>query len=257
MRRLLLTWIVVLLAWPLSAMAAGEAVLAHAMRPDVTDQASLQRGMQLFVNRCASCHSLEYQRFSRAAQDLGIPPDLMQAHLIFSPELTLDDTLKSTLAAEDGERWFGVAPPDLSLTARLRGTDWLYSFLLGFYRDPSGPLGVDNVVYPGVAMPNVLEPLQGVQARVCGTTTAPVSGVPRDSVTGRYRSCDLLELDQPGEMTPAEFEAAMFDLTNFLAYVAEPSRVQARALAPKVLAFIFLFGVIVYLLKRDYWKALR
>ena len=239
---------------PVTAMAAGGVSVPHSMEPDLHDQASLQNGMKLYVNYCMGCHSLEHQRFARAADDLGIPQDLVEENLIFSSDLAFNDQMHIAMDSGDAESWFGAAPPDLTLEARLRGTDWVYSYLLGFYKDPSRPTGVNNTVYELVAMPNVLEPLQGVQEMVCAETDQPVAGHEPDPLSGKYQSCDVLQVTQPGAMEPAEFEEAVYDLTNFLAYVGEPSKLQAQALAPKVLIFIFIFGVIAYLLKREYWR---
>lgn len=224
---------------PSVASAAGAASVPHTMQPDLRDQASLQRGMQVYVNYCMGCHSLEYQRFSRAADDLNMPQDLTEQNLIFSPDLAFNDQMHSAMQADDGEAWFGAPPPDLTLTARLRGTDWIYSYLLGFYRDSGQPTGVNNTVFDLVAMPNVLEPLQGVQVLACE------QGAP---------ACNELQIARSGSMEAAEFADVVYDLTNFLAYVGEPSKLKAQALAPKVLLFIFIFGVIVYLLKREYWR---
>ncbi|GEN27554.1 cytochrome c1 [Halovibrio variabilis] len=239
---------------PVTAMAAGGASVSHSMDPDLHDKASLQNGMKLYVNYCMGCHSLEHQRFARAAEDLAMPQDLVEENLIFSPALGYNDQMHIAMDSGDAESWFGAAPPDLTLEARLRGTDWIYSYLLGFYKDPSRPTGVNNTVYELVAMPNVLEPLQGVQEMVCAETDHPVEGQEPDPLSGKYQSCEVLQVTEPGALEPDEFEEAVYDLTNFLAYVGEPSKLQAQALAPKVLIFIFIFGVVAYFLKREYWR---
>ncbi|MBB3143214.1 cytochrome c1 [Halomonas organivorans] len=239
---------------PTVGFAAEGGVHLQEMTPDLHDRASLQNGMKLFVNYCMGCHSLEHQRFARAAEDLDMPRDLVEDNLIFSSALGFNDQMHNAMKASDGENWFGAAPPDLTLEARLRGTDWIYSYLLGFYRDPSRPTGVNNRVFPLVAMPNVLESLQGVQEKVCAASDHPIEGAELDPLTGKYQSCETLRVTEPGRLEPEAFEAAVFDLTNFLAYVGEPSKLQAQALAPKVLIFIFIFGVIAYLLKREYWR---
>lgn len=239
---------------PFTAMAAGGESVPYSMTPDLKDEASLQRGMQLYVNYCMGCHSLEHQRFARAAEDLGMPQDLVEENLIFSPSLAFNDQMHIAMDRGDAENWFGAPPPDLTLEARLRGTDWIYSYLLSFYRDPERATGVNNAVFDLVAMPNVLEPLQGVQEKVCAESDHPIHGAEPDPLTGKYQSCEVLQVTQPGTMEPDEFEEAVYDLTNFLAYVGEPSKLQAQALAPKVLIFIFIFGAIAYLLKREYWR---
>lgn len=240
---------------PLCSFAAGgEGVHLRSMSPDLENQASLQNGMKLYVNYCMGCHSLEYQRFSRAAEDLGMPQDLVEDNLIFSPELGYNDQMHKAMSAEDAEVWFGKAPPDLTLEARLRGTDWIYSYLLSFYRDSERATGVNNVVFPAVGMPNVLEPLQGVQEKVCAASDHAVGDAELDPLTGKYQSCETLQVTSPGSMEPKEFEQAVYDLTNFLAYVGEPSKLHAQTLGPKVLIFILLFGIIAYFLKREYWR---
>ncbi|WP_416140200.1 cytochrome c1 [Halomonas sp. HK25] len=239
---------------PFTAMAAPAVDVPFSMTPDLNDQASLQRGMQLYTNYCMGCHSLEHQRFARAAEDFGMPQDLVEQNLIFSSELAFNDQMHNAMSLEDGANWFGAPAPDLTLHGRLRGGDWIYSYLLSFYKDPSRPTGVNNDVFELVAMPNVLEPLQGVQERVCSESDRPLPGAELDPLTGKYQSCDVLQVTRPGSMEPDEFEEAVYDLTNFLVYVGEPSKLQAQAMAPKVLIFIFIFGVIAYLLKREYWR---
>ncbi|GHC20223.1 cytochrome c1 [Aidingimonas halophila] len=229
---------------PLVGVAAPSSDLPYSMTPDLEDKASLQNGMKLYVNYCLGCHSLEYQRFSRAASDLDMPQDLVEDNLIFSSDLLFNDQMHIAMDKGDAENWFGAPPPDLTLHSRLRGTDWIYSYLLTFYKDEDQPTGVNNEVFDMVAMPNVLEPLQGVQEKVC----------PEDEDASGDGSCDVLQVTEPGEMEPEEFEEAVYDLTNFLAYVGEPSKLQANTLGPKVLIFLFIFGVIAYLLKREYWR---
>jgi len=247
-------FILLLALFPMTALGAGAASVPYSMDPDLSNQASLQNGMKLYVNYCMGCHSMEHQRFARSAEDIGIPQDLVEQNLIFSPDLAFNDQMHIAMNSEDSETWFGVAPPDLSLMSRLRGTDYIYSYLLSFYRDPDQPLGVNNTVLEASAMPNVLEPLQGVQEMVCAETDQPVEGQSPDPLSGKYQSCDVLQVTQPGAMEPDEFEEAIYDLTNFLAYAGEPSKLQAQALAPKVLIFIIIFGVVAYFLKREYWR---
>jgi ubiquinol-cytochrome c reductase cytochrome c1 subunit len=200
------------------------------MTPDLNDQASLQRGMQLYTNYCMGCHSLEHQRFARAAEDFGMPQDLVEENLIFSSDLAYNDQMHIAMNRDDAANWFGAAAPDLTLQTRVRSADWIYSYLLTFYRDPSRPNGVNNEVFDMVAMPNVLEPLQGVQEKVCAETDRPGEGAELDPLTGKYQSCDVLQVTRPGSMEPDEFEEAVYDLTNFLAYVGEPSKLQAQVL---------------------------
>ena len=158
MRKILLT--LLLLAAPVAALAADGVPLMKA-HVDVTDIPSLQRGAKLFVNYCAGCHSAKYMRFNRIAADLQLPEDLVEQYLIFTGA-KIGDTMTTVMSPQDAERWFGVAPPDLSLTARRRGADWVYTYLNSFYRDDSRPVGVNNLIFPDVGMPHVLWELQGM-----------------------------------------------------------------------------------------------
>ena len=228
------------LLMPIMAVGGqGERAL-RSVSPDLQDQVSLQNGLRLYVNYCLSCHTLDYQRFSRTASDLDIPQALMEETIMFSSAAVFADPMHNALKAEDAVQWWGAVPPDLSLTVRLRGAGWVNAYLLGFYQDPSRPNGVNNTLFDSVAMPNVLEPLQGVQALDCSKA--------------EQQGCDRLKVIAPGVMTPDEFESAVYDITNFLAYVSEPYRLKAQAVAPKIMIFLFIFGVIAYLLKREYWK---
>lgn len=238
MRRL---WIALcFLLMPIMALGEQSERDLRSASPDLQDQASLQNGLKLYVNYCLGCHTLSYQRFSRTASDLNIPQTLMEEVVMFSSAAAFDDPMHNALKAEEATQWWGAVPPDLSLTVRLRGADWVYAYLLGFYRDPSRPNGVNNAVFDSVVMPNVLEPLQGVQVLDCTNV--------------EQRACNRLKMVAPGALTPDEFENAVYDITNFLAYVSEPYRLKAQAVAPRVMIFLFIFGVIAYLLKREYWK---
>ncbi|WP_028302221.1 cytochrome c1 [Oceanospirillum beijerinckii] len=237
---------------PFTALAAGGGnVHLDKMEPDLYDKASLQRGAQLFVNYCMGCHSAQFQRFARTAEDLGIPQDVIEQNLIFSSSLKYNDQMRIAMEKEDAAVWFGAAPPDLSLEARLRGTDWIYTYLRGFYVDESRPWGVNNTVFPDVGMPNVLASLQGVQEKVCDPNT---HNAEVDPLTGKQVGDSCLKITKEGSMSKVEFDRAMYDLTNFLAYVGEPSKLQSNAMAPWVLAFIVLLGILAYLLKKEYWR---
>lgn len=151
-------WIVVLFAMlPSLAMAAGANVHLDKANNDLTDQASLQNGAKLFMNYCFGCHSTQYQRYERVANDLGIPADLMKENLIFDPETKIGQLMENAIPDKSAAKWFGAPPPDLTLVARVRGTDWLYTYLRSFYTDPSRPFGVNNIVFPSVGMPMFLK----------------------------------------------------------------------------------------------------
>lgn len=240
-----------LLAAP--AFASEGAALPFSFKPDTGNKAALQRGAADFMNYCSGCHSLKYLRYNRLGKDLGISEELMKAnlmpagakvgdHIVASmPEASKDPTVPS-----ESEKWFGRAPPDLSLTARSRGADWIYSYLLSFYLDPKRATGVNNLVLPNASMPHVLGDLQGYQARA----EAPAGEGEHEA---EHHGAGL-ELVSKGSMTPAEYKEFVSDLTNFMVYAAEPGRNHRISVGFGALFFVLIFGFCAYLLKAEYWK---
>jgi ubiquinol-cytochrome c reductase cytochrome c1 subunit len=218
---------------------AGGLVLEPADN-DVTDTASLQRGAKYVVNYCLGCHSAQYVRFSQVGAGLGLTEDELVENLMFTGERPFD-TMQSALRDEDAVRWFGVAPPDLSLIARSRGTDYLYNFLRGFYADDSTLTGANNLWLDNTAMPHVLWQLQGIR---------------RATETGEAESGGTLHLEtvQAGELSAAQYDDAVRDIVNFLDYIGEPMQVERQALGIRVIGFLLLFLVLSYMLKREIWK---
>jgi ubiquinol-cytochrome c reductase cytochrome c1 subunit len=235
----------VMAALPAFALAAGDGVHLDKAPVDLHDQASLQRGAQMFVNYCLSCHSAQFLRFNRMGEDLGISDEQLKANMMFGTD-KVGDTMTIAMAPKDSKVWFGNPPPDLSVIARARGADWLYTYMRTFYVDEKKPFGVNNAVFPDVGMPHVLWELQGMQKPVLHTTTA-ADGSTHTSITG-------YELVKAGTMTPAEYDAAVGDLVNFLVYMGEPTQLKRQALGIKVLIFLAFFFVLAYLLKKEYWK---
>ncbi len=225
--------------------AGGSSVPLDNPNNDIRDKASLQNGAKLFMNYCFGCHATQYQRYERVANDLDIPLELMKENLMFDPELNVGDLMTNPLKAEDGSKWFGVAPPDLTLVARVRGTDWLYTYLRTFYVDPSRPFGVNNIVFPNVGMPHVLEELQGVPQPIWGKTM--VGGEEVDAVVG-------VQTDGTGELSPSEYDDAMRDLVNFLQYAGDPVQVEREQLGIWVLLFLVVFTGVAFLLYKEYWR---
>ena len=226
-----------------SALAATEGDL-DAPHNDVTDTESLQRGARYFVNYCLGCHSAQYVRYSRVAQDLGIGLDQLTENLMFTGERPFD-TMVNSMAPEDADRWFGVVPPDMSLLARSRGTDYVYSFLRSFYVSSGRPNGVDNTVMPGTAMPHVLWELQGLQSAVFETDEAG------NQVFERFASISQ------GTLSPEEFDGVVRDIVNFLDYISEPMQLERRAIGMRVIAFLLVFLVLAHLLKKEIWKDVK
>jgi ubiquinol-cytochrome c reductase cytochrome c1 subunit len=229
-------------AWVLAA--GGHGMVLDKANIDPTNKQSMQRGARIFVNYCLSCHSASLMRYERLANDLGIDEKLVSENLIFTGG-KLGELMTVATADDDAKEWFGTVPPDLTVIARARGVDWLYTYMRSFYQDDSRHIGVNNLVFPDVGMPNVLWELQGVQEPVI-TTVKEHDGTELKVVE--------LELVEPGLQTPKEFDRTVRDLVNFLDYMGEPAKYERRQLGTKVILFLLLFLAFAYLLKRDYWK---
>jgi len=210
---------------------------------DIKNIESLQRGARNFMNYCSGCHSLKYLRYNRMAADLQIPESELP-NLMFTSSKPFDG-INSAMPA-DAEGWFGRQPPDLSLIARARGGDYIYSFLKGFYADKSRIWGVNNLYLPNAAMPHILYPLQGSQKPVF-KNIPDGGGSARMVLTG-------VEPMTPGAMKPEEYDQFVRDITNFLEYAAEPIRAKRQSLGVFVMLFLLVFFVLAYLMKKEYWK---
>jgi ubiquinol-cytochrome c reductase cytochrome c1 subunit len=213
---------------------------------NVKDYASLQRGAKIYMTTCATCHSLKYVRYKEMAQQIemvdssgDILIDVVKDGLMYSGG-KITDTILSALSQDDGDKWFGKSPPDLSLVARCRGVDWLYTYLRTFYKDDSKLWGVNNITFPDVAMPHVLLNYQGLKG-----------------LSNEQSHHVNLKLIQQGSLNEKEFDLMVLDLVNFLSYVGEPHQVERRRLGVYVIFFLSAFLVIVYLMKREYWKDVK
>lgn len=238
--------ILILLLLPLIASASDSGFHLDAMEPDLRNQASLQSGARTYLNYCMGCHSLKYQRYLRTATDLGIPQDLMLEHLIFDPNVRIGDLMENSMSVENAKIWFGAAPPDLTLYTQLKGgPEYLYTYLRGFYEDKSRPFGVNNLVFENVGMPHVLVGLQGMQVRTC-------TGDAAEEKCGNDSQMELVP--GTGTLTPEEYDKVVYDLTNFLYYMAEPVRLQRESIGIYVLLFLAVFFVFTFLLGREYTR---
>ena len=223
---------------PAVALGASGPVL-ESSQVNINDIASMQRGASLYMNYCAGCHSLGFQRYSRMAKDLDLTEEEVVQNLMFT-DAKFGEPIMAAMTVAEGEKWFGKAPPDLSLVARnkLGGPDWTYTYLKSFYADESRPSGWNNTVLAGSSMPHVLWELQGTQRPVL-------------TAEGHV---ERLELATPGSQTPAEYDQTVRDLANFLTYVGEPSAAKRRSIGVGVLAFLAVFTLLAWLLKKEYWK---
>ena len=235
---------VLCLMLPMSVMAAGGNVHLDKAEYDLTDKASLQTGAQLFMNYCLGCHQTQYQRYQRTFEDLDIPLELGQANLQFTGEKP-GDHIKNAMPSESGAKWFGAPPPDLTLVARVRGADWIYTYLRTFYADENTTFGVNNLVFPDVGMPHVLQELQGLPSRT--SEKMLVDGEMVDRYVG-------IKADGSGELSATEYDTAVLDLVNYLVYIGEPSRLESENIGRWVMIFLLVLLVLVYLLKKDYWR---
>lgn len=230
-----------------AATGAGKMALAP-FEASLQDKPSLQRGAKLFVNYCLSCHSAKFMRYNRMAKDLEIPPHLVERDMMYAGE-KIGDPMETAMPAEAAREWFGVAPPDLSLSARLRGPEWLYNYFLAFYLDENSPSGWNNAVFENVAMPHAMYELQGIQRAVFRSET--------DADGNEREVLDHFEPVTEGKMTTAEYQRAARDLTNFLVYMGEPAKLVRVKYGIWVMVFMGIFAVLAYLLKKEYWRDLR
>jgi len=212
---------------------------------DINDIASLQRGARNFMNYCSGCHSLSYVRYSRMAEDLRIPEKDLAANLMFTSSKP-GDGIVSAMPADAAAEWFGKAPPDLSLIARERGVDYIYSYLKGYYLDDTRPWGVNNMYLPSAAMPDVLASLQGLQKAVYKND--------KDASGNAHMVLAGVEALSPGSLSPQEFDVFVRDTANFLDYCGEPVKAKRQSLGIFVTLFLLVGFVFALLLKKEYWK---
>jgi ubiquinol-cytochrome c reductase cytochrome c1 subunit len=240
--------VVSLLLVPILAFASSDHLKLDRAPIDEHDQSSLQRGAKYFVNYCLNCHSASYMRFNRL-HDIGLTDEQILQNLVFTG-VKVGDLMKSSMDPKESKAWFGATPPDLSVIARARaseagtGADWLYTYLRSFYRDAERPSGWNNTVYPNVGMPHALWELQGEQV------------LAEHKVRGDgYMKTELaLKLDQPGLLKPAAYDQVVADLVNFMTFMAEPARNDRKQIGIIVLMLLGLLFILVYSLKKEYWK---
>jgi len=210
---------------------------------DISNTDSLQRGARNFMNYCSGCHSLKYLRYNRMAEDLKIPESELK-NLMFTTDKSFEG-VQSALPP-DAEGWFGKQPPDLSLMARARGVDYLYSLWHGYYQDTARPWGVNNLYLPAIAMPHVLVELQGLHKAVYKNE--------KDGAGNDHLVLSGTEPIAAGLMKPEEYDAFVRDLVNFLDYAGEPIKDKRQSMGVFVTLFLLVFFVFAYLLKKEYWK---
>jgi len=244
------------------------------------NQISLQSGARTFMNYCLACHTLKHMRYEQLVDGLGIPAEIVSSNLMFTGD-KISDHITNNLPADDAKIWFGITPPDLTLIARVRGADWLYTYLRSFYGDQNRPFGVNNTLFKDVAMPNVLAPLQGEQVKTASAQELEskieaadigiaVANRDKDSAAAEKNKAIMheasvalaelkhehkyFEIIKTGKLNEEEFNTVVRDLVNFLDYAAEPIKLERQALGIKVLLFLLVLFMITYLLKKEYWR---
>jgi len=230
-------WMLVLLSTVPAMALANTAVHLDTAPASLSDQASLQRGAKFFVANCLACHSAAYMRYNRLA-DIGMTE--AEIKTLVPEGSKLGSTMKAAMDSESAKAAFGAAPPDLSVEVRARGADWVYTYLRSFYVDATRPSGVNNVVFPLVAMPNILGPLQGDQAL--------------EVEKHGEHEVKMLKQTAPGSMSTKEFDATVGDLVNYLDFMSEPAKLVRYKLGYIVLGFLFILLILTYLLKKEFWK---
>ncbi len=225
-------------ALPVFGFAADSGYPMAKVETDLRDKAAMQDGLKTFANYCMGCHGAKFQRYERVANDLGISEEDMMENIVFT-NAKFGDHMNAAMTVEQAKQWFGAAPPDLTMIARVRGTEWLYNYMLSFYEDRSRPFGANNKVFKDVGMPNVLVHLQGKQ--VCADD-----------------DCTKLTVEPgTGSMSEGEFKETIKNLVTFLEYSANPVKLKSQRIGTYVLIFLAVFFVFAYLLKREYWKDVK
>ena len=227
--------IFILLLIQSSFIFASEEVYLEKAPIDLSDQPSLQKGARTFINYCLNCHSAKYMRYNKLL-DIGLSKKDIKENLLFTGK-KIGDPMEISMPVKESKKWFGATPPDLSVTARSRGSDWIYSYMKGFYRDSSREIGWNNIVYVNSAMPHILWELQGEQEL--------------DKITGE------LNLIKAGKLNEKEYDSVIVDLTNYITYMSEPDQLKRKKMGFYVVGFLLLLLVLTIKLKKEFWKDIK
>jgi ubiquinol-cytochrome c reductase cytochrome c1 subunit len=227
--------ILILLLIQSSFIFASEDIHLEKVPINLSDQPSLQKGARTFINYCLNCHSAKYMRYNKLL-DIGLSKKDIKENLLFTGK-KIGDPMEISMPVAESKKWFGATPPDLSVVARSRGSDWIYSYMKGFYRDSSREIGWNNIVYVNSAMPHILWELQGEQEL--------------DKNTGG------LSLIKAGKLNEKEYDAVITDLTNFITYMSEPGQLKRKKMGFYVVGFLLLLLVLTVKLKKEFWKDIK
>jgi ubiquinol-cytochrome c reductase cytochrome c1 subunit len=227
--------ILIILLIQSSFIFANEEIHLENAPIDLSDQPSLQKGARTFINYCLNCHSAKYMRYNKLL-DIGLSKKDIKDNLLFTGK-KIGDPMEISMPVTESKKWFGATPPDLSVVARSRGSNWIYSYMKGFYRDSSREIGWNNLVYVNSAMPHILWELQGEQEL--------------DKKTGK------LSLMKAGKLNQKEYDAVITDLTNFITYMSEPDQLKRKKMGFYVIGFLLLLLVLTINLKKEFWKDVK
>lgn len=228
---------------------------------NVNDKESLQNGAKIFANNCLSCHSAQYARYNRVAEDIGIPLDALKDTIMFASEKT-GDRMVASMSDADAKKWFGVVPPDLTLVSRVRKPNWVYTYLRSFYKDESSVTGWNNSLVENVAMPHILWEMQGSPALVSLPGADDSHGKDGDEGHGAKVQDESVyvaggakfDMTNRGSMSNAEFDSAMRDVTNYLAYLAEPAQLKRKTIGVWTMLFLIVLLLLAMALKKEFWR---
>ena len=236
---------------------------------NVNDVESLKNGARIFANNCLSCHSAQYARYNRVAKDLGIPLEGVEGTIMFASE-KVGDRMVAAMSPEDAKKWFGIVPPDLTLISRVKKPNWVYTYLRSFYKDESSVTGWNNALVQNVSMPHVMWEMQG-SPELISLPDAKDKNESEGHATDEkdsHGSDDTKELDESiyiaggakfdmsnrGALSNAEFDKAMRDVTNYLAYLAEPAQLQRKTIGVWTMLFLLILLGLTYFLKKEFWR---
>lgn len=227
------------------SMAAGDSFVNEKAHNNIRSTDSLRRGAKTYMNYCMGCHSMDYQRYNRVAKDLGLTEDEMMASLVLT-DAKYTDKMEIVMTPEQSKTWFGIAVPDLTVIAKARGVDWLFSYLVNFYQDEKQANGWNNLTLPNASMPHVLWEMQGIQKAHFEIET--------DAEGNEHTVFKNFEQVTEGSMSQEEYRDTVRDLVNFLDYSSEPAKLIRMAYAPWVLLFVSVFTLLAYMLKVNYFR---
>jgi len=236
--------VLLMMVLPVLGFAAGPTVPLDKANIDLSDTESLQRGAKLFADYCVNCHSANFMRFNRVGQDLGISEADIKSMMYTTDKV--GDPMNAAMDPRAAKQWFGTLPPDLTVIERFRGEDWLYTYFRSFYQDDSRPFGMNNTVFKDVGMPHVMADLQGVAQPVYGTKPGQEGQV----VVGIAEA-------KGGALSAEEYDMAVRDLVGFMVYMGEPAKLVRYDLGVKVIIFLIILSILLYLVKKEYWRDVK